>query len=330
MGLFDGKTPAERNKTIAALVLGAIAVLFLARLFLGGDSGKTTQRRATPINSARPQNGAVGGTPNNQPLPPEIDMPRPLPVFTQAAGANAPEASRNIFAYNVAAQRTTTAAAVAATTPVVDMTPLPTPPPPPLMLSGLSPANVFARGGEFKLDLSGDKFTAESRIYIDNQEVPTRVLGAQQLAATVPASMIATPGARQVLVRTPDGALYSNTATLNVSPSPPPPYTYVGLLGNPRYSDKAILKPQQPNMDLWTVQRGDLIDGRWRVTSISERAVDFTDTQLNIKHTLPYVESRAASSGGNFGNPVAAPTRTPFNAPPQPAAADDDDDKDEP
>lgn len=328
MGLFDGKTPAERNKTIAALVLGAIAVLFLARLFLGGDSGKSTQQRVTPTSSTPPRNGAATAGINNQPLPLELNVPRPLPEFTQAAGVNVPEASRNIFAYSVAPQRTTTAA-VAVTPPVAGMTPLPTPPPPPLMLSGVSPANIFARGGEFKLDVSGDKFTAESRLYIDNQEVPTSVLSAQQLSATVPASLIAAPGARSVLVRTPDGVLYSNTATLNVSPPPPPPFTYIGLLGNPRYSDKAILKPQQQNTDLLTVQRGDVVGGRYRVTSISERAVDFTDTQLSIKHTLPFVD-KSAASGGNFGNPVAAPTRTPLNAPPPPADADDDDDKDEP
>src|SRR5918998_1522176 len=51
MGLFEGKTPAERNKTIAALVLPLIALVVLLRMFFGGDS--PPPRRPTNTNGTR-------------------------------------------------------------------------------------------------------------------------------------------------------------------------------------------------------------------------------------------------------------------------------------
>ena len=127
------------------------------------------------------------------------------------------------------------------------------------------------------------------------------------------------PGARQIVVRTPDNSLYSNETSLNVSAPPTPQFTYVGILGGSRYNDKAILKNQ--SNELITVQRGDLIAGRFKVTSISTRAVEFTDAQLQIKHTLPFVENR--TPGAN--NPTGPPARY---QPPKPP--DDDGDDDEP
>jgi hypothetical protein len=135
----------------------------------------------------------------------------------------------------------------------------------------------------------------------------------------VPAALISAPGARTIVVRTPDNQLFSNETTLNVAAPPTPQYTYIGILGSQRYSDKAILK--SPNNDLITVQRGDTVAGRFKVTSISTRAVEFTDAQLQIKHTLPYVENRA--TGGAPGSPSPR-----YNPPPKPD--DDNDGDDEP
>ncbi len=317
MSLFEGKTPAERNKTIAALVLGAIAVLFLARMFFGSSGGTTRRPTVNNTQTARQPSGTATNNADANDLISNVNL-RPVD-FENVALRSVPEPSRNIFAYYVASLASSKG--TGGTTPVVPLAPTPAPtPPPPLTLSGLAPVNVFARTGDFKLDVTGDKFTPATRVYLDGQELPTRVLGAQQLAATVPASLVVAPGARQVMVRTPDGQLYSNSATLNVAPPPTPPFAYIGLLGDKRYSDKAMLKPQGGNTDLLTVQRGDVVGGRFRVTSISERTVDFTDTQLNIKHTLPYVESRSSSS-----DPPSRYVAPPQPRPQPPADADGDD-----
>jgi hypothetical protein len=318
MPLFEGKTPAERNKLIAAIAFGALALLLLGRMFFSSDE---TPRRAANSNNrnARPAaangttaNGANGNAqtaPANEQL---IRMPRELAI--ERVSYNAPDAGRNIFAFYVAPTPVPKPSVEA-------VIPTPTPePPPPLQLSSIAPTSVMARTGDFALQLSGDKFTPQTRVYVDGQELPTTFASAQQLSTTVPASLITAPGARTIVVRTPDNTLYSNQTTLNVAAPPTPQYTFIGILGGPRYNDKAILKAQ--NNDLITVQRGDTVAGRFKVTSISTRAVEFTDAQLQIKHTLPYVESRGAG-GGTPGGPSPR-----FNPPPKPA--DDGDDDDEP
>ncbi len=315
MGLFDGKTPAERNKLIAAIAFGAFAVFLLARMFLSAPAVpprpttvKTTTGRTITTTTTTAVNGGAT-TPDESLLP-----PRPL-VFIPAP-LNVPEAARNIFAYNAGSATGTPRIAVTSGSPVVANVPTPTPtPPPPLMLSSLAPVNVFARTGDFALQVSGDKFTPQTRVFLDGQELPTRFINAQQLSADVSASAINAPGARQIVARTPDGQLYSNGATLNISPPPTPPFTYVGLLGTRRYSDTALLKNQ--SNEVVSVQRGDVVGGRFRVTGISDRAVEFTDAQLKIKHTLPYVESRA---GVGVPNGPGGYTKPPPNN-----GSDDDD-----
>ncbi|HZG54819.1 MAG TPA: IPT/TIG domain-containing protein [Pyrinomonadaceae bacterium] len=314
MALLEGKTPAERNKLIAAIAFGALALILVGRMFFGGDD--TPPRRGANSNnrnSNAPATAANGVNENSQPGDPTLQIPREV-VYTPIS-YSVPDAGRNIFAFYVAP--------VAAAQPkasVIVEPPTPTPiPPPPLTLSGISPSSVTARTGDFKLQLSGDKFTPQSRVYVDGQELPTAFASAQQLSTTVPAALITAPGARQIVVRTPDNSLYSNETALNVSAPPTPPFTYVGILGGSRYNDKAILKNQ--GNELITVQRGDLVAGRFKVTSISTRAVEFTDAQLQIKHTLPFVENRA--SGAN--NPSGA---SPRFQPPKPP--DDDGDDDEP
>ena len=54
--------------------------------------------------------------------------------------------------------------------------------------------------------------------------------------------MITNPGVRQVMARSNDGQLYSNTIMLNVSPPPLPNLNYVGLIGKRSFNDTAILQ----------------------------------------------------------------------------------------
>jgi hypothetical protein len=308
MGLFEGKTTAERNKTIAALVLPLVALVVLLRMFFGGDSRPPAGPRPgpTPRPVVTGPNGVAAGGED-----PSLAMPNPVPSIVPVAYGG-PEAARNIFAFPPVPVKPVATPAATPEPP----TPTPTPPPP-LEVRSVSPANVFARTGDFALEVSGDKFTPASRVFLDGQEVQTTFRGPQQLTAQVPAALIAAQGARTVLVRTPDGALYSNTATINVMPAPTPQVSFVGLFGDKRYArDRAVLKPNQSN-ELQSVQRGDLVAGRFKVVNISERAVEFEDTQLKIKHTVPYTEARA----------TGAPSSTSPRMPPQPPQKTDDDDE---
>ena len=211
------------------------------------------------------------------------------PVSYTGSVAAVGEADRNIFAFYEAPSPT----------PKTIYVPTPTPtPPPPLVASSVSPANVYAgTPADFSLQVGGEKFTPAVRIVIDGREMPTRFVGPQQLFTTVPASMIANAGVRQVMVRSPDGRLYSNTIQLNVTPAPVPNYSYVGLIGKPRYNDIAILQDKS-SKDLTNVQRGDTVGGRFRVLSISEKEVVVVDTMLKIRHPLQFTFD--PSSGAPF------------------------------
>ena len=190
---------------------------------------------------------------------------------------------------------------------VVVPTPSPTPVPP-LTLSSLAPANVFARTADFSLQVTGDKFTPAVHVVIDGRDLPTRFISAQQLFATVPAAIIATPGQRQLMVRNNDGKLYSNTQFLNVAAPPLPNYNYIGLIGKLRANDIAVLQDKS-SKDLLNVQRGDVLGGRFRVNSISEREVVLIDTNLKIRHTIPFTVEN------NSNQPYRPPVRTTDDEP---------------
>jgi hypothetical protein len=163
---------------------------------------------------------------------------------------------------------------------------------------------VYARTpADFTLQLNGDKFTPALHIVMDGRDLPTRFISPQQLFATVSANLISNPGVRQVMVRSNDGQIYSNTITLNVTPPPLPNYNYVGLIGKPRFNDTAVLQDKN-NKDLLNVQRGDVVGVRFRVVSISEKEVKLIDITLKITTTIPF--STDPNSAGPYRPPARA------------------------
>ena len=296
MSLVDLSKPGEKKKLIWAGVLGLVAIIVLWWTFIGFDSGPKTAARptATPTpqraaqqNPQRPANGAVS---------PEV---KNLEAFTEVeykpTSYSAPEAKRNIFSYYIPPPP-----------PVAPPTPPPSPSPtptPPVLLASVSPANVYARTADFKLEAAGDKFTPAMKIFVDGRELPTSYKSPQEVSATVPASFITAPGARNVVVRTPDNSLYSNAATINVAAPPTPNYSYIGIISpENRLSDVALVQDKN-NKSVLNVNKGDVLSGRFRVTSISEKELVLTDTTLKIKHTIAMSEGDKGAMG-----PLARPT----------------------
>lgn len=296
MQLVDLSKPGEKKKLIVAAALGlaAILVLWWVLFGFGSDTPTATRPRPTPTPPQRT------GT---QPRPETANAPRPdaavasladyTDVVYQHSSYSAPGATRNIFAYWEPPVKT-----VEAPTP-----PTPTPtPPPPVLLASVSPSNVYARTADFKLELAGDKFSRDLRVFVDGRELPTTFIGPQQLATTVPASMIATPGVRNVEVRTPDSNLYSAQLQINVADPPKPNYTYIGIIGTTnRVGDTALVQDRN-NKSIVSVFRGDILGGRFRVTSISDKELVVTDTTLKIKHVM------AMSEGDRGPGPLSRPT----------------------
>lgn len=287
MQLSDIQNPAERKKLIAAAALGLLAIILLWWAFFGfgGGTAKVASRPA-PNSSTPGSPPAAGPRAQQAPTPTEDLIDRLRPINFEITAPAVSEAKRNIFAYYEAPKPQ----AAASTAPTA--TPTPTPP---LLLANLSPNSVYARTGDFTLEVSGDKFTPSLRIVIDNTELPTRYISAQQLSATVPAALIANPAGRQILVRSADGKLYSNSMNLAVNAPPTPNFSYVGIIGTRRYVDTAILQ-DKGSKEIVNVQRGDLLGGRFRVTSISEKELVVVDNTLKIKHTLPF--SVSSERGG--------------------------------
>src|SRR6201988_5298062 len=292
MQLVDLNKPGEKKKLAAAagLGLGAILVLWWALFGFGGSTRPPTRTSAT----ATPQPRNTQGTPRQQTPVPEVQKLAILtPVEYLQSSYNAPEPRRNIFSYYEPPK------VVVAEKP----TPTPSPEPTPsLLLASVSPTNVYARTTDFKLEAAGDKFTPAMRIFVDGRELPTTYKSPQQLSTTISAALIAAPGTRSVIVRTPDNSLYSNPLPIQVAAPPVPNYNYVGIISpNNRVTDTAIVQDKN-NKNLLTVYRGDILSGRFRVTSISERELVLTDTSLKIKHTL------TMSEGDKSGNPLMRPT----------------------
>ena len=295
MPLVDLTRPGEKKKLIwaAALGFGAIIVLWWALFGFGSSTPTATRATASPT----PQRSTQVGQRANVPVPvsPDVeDLTRYAELSYVPSSYSAPEARRNIFAYYVAPTPVQ---------PVVVEKPPPPPPPPPILLASVSPSNVYARTADFKLEAAGDKFTPEVRIFVDGRELPTTYRSPQQVSTTIAASFIAAPGTRQVIVRTPDNRLFSNPLQINVAPPPVPNYNYVGIISpTNRITDTALVQDKN-NKSLLTVYRGDILSGRFRVTSISQKELVLTDTTLKIKHTIAKSEGDRASGG-----PLARPT----------------------
>lgn len=293
MEFVDFTKPGEKKKLFVAGALGFIAILFLWWTFIGfGSSTPTTPRPA----SATPQVATVGQRTTRPPETPNdaqvVNIADLGPVPGVGSPPNVPEPKRNIFAFiekPVVVQATSAPIA----------TPTPTPP---IVLASISPANVYAKTADFTLEAAGDKFTPEMRIFLDSQEIPTKYKGPQQMSATVAAANIANPGARQIMVKTPDGRIYSNVVGLSIAPPPTPNYSYVGIYETVSRVGTALLQDKN-NKDILSVQRGDLLSGRFRVTSISEKEIVFMDANLKIKHTLQMSEGERLP-----GAPVGRPT----------------------
>jgi len=294
MQLVDLSKPGEKKKVLAAaaLGLGAIIVLWWA-LFGFGDNTRPT--RTTASATPPPRNTQTTSRPQQQAPVAEVQsLANFAPVEYMQSSYNAPEPKRNIFSY----YEPPPAPVKAPSTP----TPVPEVPPP-LLLASVSPSNVYARTADFKLEAAGDKFTPAVRIFVDGRELPTTYKSPQQLSTTISASLISAPGTRSIVVRTPDNRLWSNALPVQVAAPPVPNYNYVGIISpQNRVTDTALVQDKN-NKNILTVYRGDILSGRFRVTSISEKELVLTDTSLKIKHTIAMSESDRAAGG-----PLTRPT----------------------
>ena len=299
MQAVDLSKPGERKKLIGAAVLGLVAVIFLWWAFFGFGSSKNPSKpvraTASPTPSRTTALAAANQQQNQTPSPETVDWSQYAPIVYRPSSYSAPDVKRNIFAYYVPQPPPVR--------PAAEASPTPPPPPPPLLVASVSPSNVYARSADFKLEVAGNKFTPATKIYFDGRELQTNYISPQQLSANVSAALIAAPGSRNIIVRNADNTLFSNPATVTVAAPPTPNFLYVGIISpHTRVEDTALVQDRS-NKNILTAHRGDVLGGRFRVTSMSEKELVMIDTTLKIKHTLAMTEGDK-----NPGNPLTRPT----------------------
>jgi hypothetical protein len=286
MGIFDGKSPTEKKKIIAAGVLCAVSLLSLYLAFgrsLFGSSAKVAVTASpTPRTSSSPRGGDA-----------ELQMPsqgeqdfsyQTTEVAYNPSTYGAPPAGRNIFAFYEPPPPTPYSP-----TPVY-VAPPPTPKPTPTPefdIKFVNPQSVYAGSKGFRLDISGDKFTPDAKIYFSQQEMPTTFVNPQRLVADVPANFVAQEGPRQIIIQTPDGKKYSGQMMLNVQPQPKPQVQYIGMIARKRYNNDTAYFTEQGKQVPMSARLNDIVGGRFRLVSISTEKVILEDVNLGFRHSLP-------------------------------------------
>ncbi len=300
MKLFEGKTKSERNKTIAAIVLGAACLIVLLYAFglFSRKSSTTASAKPTPTPKAT---SAARSNPGKVEMP-TVDeqtfVGETTPIAYNRSFFHAPDPGRNIFAFYEPGKPTP----YIPTPFPIKATPIPTAAPtPPIQLAVINPGSVFAGSNGFKLDIAGDNFTPDTKIYWEQQELPASFISPTRMTADIPSVLIRSDGRRQVMAQTADGTKISNPLLFDIQPPPKPQFQYIGMIARKR-SNNDTAYFQEANKPLPTGARlNDVVGGRFRVISISAAETVLEDVNLGFKHKLalftPPPGTAAASPG---------------------------------
>jgi len=294
MTIFAGKSPAERNKIIAAGVLGVLALFALYMAF-----GPSIRGKASVVVAPSPQPSTPPSAKNygdaQFPDPKLIDKTyASTEVIYNGNNITAPETGRNIFAFYEPPQPTPWQ-------PPLPKTPTPaTPTPsPPVQLAYVMPQTIFAGTSAFRLEANGDKFTPDMRVYFNQSQMPTSFVTAQRLTAEIPAALIASEGPKTIMVQSLDGKLYSGQLILNVQAPPKPQFQYIGMIGRKRFNNDTAYFQESGKQIPIGARLNDVVGGRFRLVSISAAETVLEDVNLGFRYRLAIVP--ASTTAGPTG-----------------------------
>ncbi len=311
MKLFEGKTKSERNKTIAAIVLGAASLIVLFFAFgrgMFGGSSPTASAKPSPTPKKTASTGQSNPGPVEMPSAQDqmLDMTsQPVVYNPDRYGTGDP--GRNIFAF----YEPPPPCKVNCPTPVPP-TPVPPTPPPPaptpdIILAAANPQSAYAGSNGFRMELVGDRFSPDTKIYFDQQEVPATFVNETRMTVDVPAALVRNDGSRSIMAQTADGVKRSHPIQFDIQPPPKPGFQYVGMIARTRgNNDTAYF--QEPGKPLPTGARlNDIVGGRFRLVSISAAEVVFEDIQLSFSkprlalHSPPPTATTGPALPGGLG-----------------------------
>lgn len=301
MKVLEGKSPAERNKLLAAAGLGLFALISLYLAFFGGSRTPTTAKSSpTPKPSVSPKSG------DDKPIP-SVDeqdfVYQTTAVDYRPGNSYAPDPGRNIFAFYEPPPPCPTCPTPPPPTPLPPK-PTPTPTPFPFQIAGVNPGSVYAGSQGFRMEVNGSGFTPDSHIYFNQNQLPTTFVSPEKLAADIPANFITQEGNRQILVQNSDGKLYSEQYMWNVQAPPRPQVQYIGVIGRKRFNNDTAIFTEQGKPTPFTARLNDVIGGRFRLINITSNDVTFEDINLGFKHKVA-VAKGAGPAGANGYVPPA-------------------------
>ncbi len=306
MRLLEGKTSTERNKMIAAAILGIASLLALYMAFGKSFFGGTTTAVTVKV-SPTPRPGVPPPANRGDTVLPSADeqnfVYQTTPVVYLPGKAYAPDAGRNIFAFYEPPKPCEGAGCPSPTPKPLPPPPTPTPAPTPPIMIAAAPQSVYAGQKGFRLEVTGNEFPADARIYFNQNEMKTTFVNAQRMYTEVPANFITQEGPRQVIVQTPDGKLYSNQILLRVQAPPKPSLQYIGMIARMRYNNDTAYFIEPGNDKPVGRRLNDVVGGRFRLVDISAEEVIFEDVNLGFRHSIALNKTPApVGPGGQLQN----------------------------
>lgn len=317
MNPFAGKSPTERNKIIAALVLGVLALgsLFFA---FGGSVFSKSPKVTVSVSPTPSPSASVPLTPVDKNVPTQSEQNfvwETTPVSYNGV-VSGPEPGRNIFAFYEPPPPCGPASNPCPPAPI-KTPPTPTPAPTPwIYIASVNPQSVYAGAKGFRLEITGERIQPDAKVYFSQSELPTTFVNEQKIVADVPANFIATEGPRQIIIQTPDGKKYSQMASLNVQAPPKPSFQYIGMIARKRSNNDTAYFTDQGRQTPLSARLNDVVGGRFRLVSISAEETVFEDVSLGFRHKVPLYRPVAGTSTSSQptrgGNPNGE-TYVPYN-----------------
>jgi len=294
MGLFEGKSKAERNKIIAAAALGVVSLITLyfafgRSLFSSGSTTAKVTVKLSPTPTPKPGVSVTVNRPSAAlPTAGEQDFIYQTTAVYYPGSISAPEPGRNIFAFYEPPEK---CRGEGCPSPTIPPPPTPKPPSPtptaPITLVSLSPQTVYAGTKTFQLELNGENFTPDTRVYFNQGVLNTNFINARRISAEIPAKLVSGEGSPQIIVQTTDGKLYSNQMFMTVQAAPKPTMLYIGMIGRKRFNNDTAYFTETDKSPPFGARLNDVLAGRFRLIDMSPAEASLEDITLGFKYRIP-------------------------------------------
>jgi IPT/TIG domain len=279
---------SEKRKKIILAVAGALFVFVLVYQFFLNPPARPTRKTGNAnarVASGLPSTPSAPSNSSPKPLAPkpgsiaeqEALLQQQLADLTplnlsliSSKGAGTKIGERgNIFAYYVKPPEP----------------PPPPPPPPPIALQSVAPQNVVAgTPRKVTVTVTGQKIPADPQIFFDGRPKETKRLNESQLTTVLEPGEYSSQRSINVEVKSQSDPvkINSNSISFVVQPAPEPQFRYVGRIG-----EFAVFETSPGAKEFKRLTRGAVVQGVWRIDSITDTGVEVTHTQYEIKRRVP-------------------------------------------